>query len=71
MKGVRRAPDTSLAAAEIQARIFGAMQPADRVKLACQMSEEARQLAAEGARGRRAEREQSSTSDERPLTLHR
>ena len=70
MKGVRREPDTSLAAAEIQARVFGRMLPADRVTLACQMSEEAHQLAAEGARRRHAERDESS-SDERPLTLHR
>lgn len=55
MTRVNRAPDTSVAAAEIQADVFRRMSPSDRVALACEMSEEVRTLAEEGMRQRHAQ----------------
>lgn len=46
------ARDTSAAARDEQLRAFRRLSPAERVALACQMSDEARALAADGLRGR-------------------
>ena len=67
---VKIAADTSLDAAEVQARVFRRMAPADRVALACEMSEEVRILAADGLR-RRSRQPVQSPSDEAAPTLLR
>jgi len=46
-------PDTSAAAGEAQRAAFRRLSPSERVALAMQMSEEARELAADGLRHRR------------------
>jgi hypothetical protein len=49
---VTRAHDTSVAAREAQVQAFRRLSPAERVAIACQMSDEARQIAADGLRHR-------------------
>ena len=44
--------DTSLAAHEAQLQVFRRLSPAERVAIACQMSDEIRQVSADGIRHR-------------------
>ena len=50
-----RVSDTSQAARNAQVEFFRRLTPAERVTLACQMSEEVRELAADGVRHRHPE----------------
>jgi hypothetical protein len=49
---VIRPRDTSLAAHEAQLQVFRRLSPAERLAIACQMSDEIRQVCADGIRHR-------------------
>ena len=49
---VIRAHDTAVAAQDAQLQVFRRLLPSERVSIACQMSDESRQVSADGFRHR-------------------
>ena len=57
------ARDTSVAAREAQLEAFRGLSPAERVAIACQMSEEARRVAADGLQHRHPDMAEAELQD--------